>query len=679
MRFLFVLFLLACPLLVLAGCPFAGHAELPRRGQAPFHHKLAYEEALNKIDWNAVKQDIKTVLKDSKDFWPADFGNYGPFMIRQAWHCAGSYRIYDGRGGCDGGRQRFNPELSWDDNTNLDKTKRILWPVKQKYGLGLSWGDLIILTGNTAIESMGGPVFGFCAGRVDDVDGSESLLLGPNAEQQQRFPCPVNGQCKPPLGVTTVGLIYVNPEGPMGQPIPEKSAPEIRVTFSNMNMNDMETVALIGGGHAFGRTHGACPAGPGPNPSEDPTNPWPGKCGSGKGKDAFTSGFDGPWTTTPTQWSNSYFNELLNNEWEVYIGPGGKHQWRTVNGTAGIMMLTTDISLLHDPQYLKYVQLFASNLSAFEQAFSQAWYKLTTRDMGPVDRCAGPWVPPPQPFQNPLPSPPQRFPDFTAVRAAIRRAMSQSSLLKGDAGSYAAQFVHLAHQCAASYRATDHIGGCNGARIRFSPEADFSTNVQLDKVLQVLKPVHDKFDNLSWADLIVLAGTVAVQEASGNGMDLPFCPGRTDASEGNKLLQELLTPDATPSDIKYFLDMSGMPARDYVALAARPRSASQLAAQGYDGPWTSATLSNDYFRVLLGSTWSKHTSAAGKTQYTDATGSVNMLPSDLALSWDPELLGLAQEFASMDAGAFQHEFVRAWTRLMNADRFDGPVRNVCYE
>ena len=312
---------------------------------------VAYVAAAKALDWEAVKEDIKTALTDSKDFWPADDGNYGPFMIRQAWHCAGTYRTYDGLGGCDGARQRFDPERSWEDNTNLDKSKKILAPIKEKYGVGLSWGDLIILTGNVAIESMGGPVLGFCGGRIDDDDGTDSLLLGPTPEQEEHFPCPVEGDCKAPLGQGQLGLIYVNPEGPKGNPDPVLSAPNIRDVFGRMGMNDTETVSLIGGGHTFGKAHGACPLGAGPSPMEDEANPWPGKCGSGKGADTYTSGLEGSWVANPTQWSNDYFTNLADNHWEVYKGPGDKNQWRASNGTAdGIMMFTTDVALINDPE-----------------------------------------------------------------------------------------------------------------------------------------------------------------------------------------------------------------------------------------------------------------------------------------------------------------------------------------
>ena len=477
---------------------------------------------------------------------PADFGNYGPFMIRQAWHCAGSYRSWDGRGGCDGARQRFEPERSWDDNTNLDKSKTLLWPIKQKYGLGLSWGDLITLTGTTAIESMGGPMFGFCAGRIDDEDGSDSVELGPNAEQQRLAPCPVNGECKSPLGATTIGLIYVNPEGPMGQPVPLASALEVRDTFARMGMNDAETVALIGGGHAFGKAHGACPLGPGLPPDRDPAHPWVSPCPNG----TFTSGFEGSWTTTPTQWSNNYFHELLGYEWEAVTGPGNHTQWRVKGGgPPKVMMLTSDMGLLHDPAgiYQQWLKAYRDNVTLFDEAFGRAWYKLMTRDMGPVSRCVGPDVPPAQPWQFPLPPAPtpEQLPDFAEVRTAVAVAMRTAvadltpdyvrEAGGGRAPTYLGVLVQLAWQCASTLRSTDFQGGCNGARIRFAPESDWPENAAMDRAVGLLRPVYAAFQRagwaLSWADLIVFAGQVALEQAG--AAPLRFCPRRTDASDGS--------------------------------------------------------------------------------------------------------------------------------------------------
>jgi len=388
-----LLLALGAPLLALARCP-AHYQGTPPEGHAPVPDVPTYKEKLDALDVGALMADIETLLTKSQDCWPADFGNYGPFFIRLAWHCSGTYRQSDGRGGCGGGRQRFAPEAHWEDNENLDKARALLYPIKEKYGDGLSWGDLFVTAGTTAIKSMGGPVSQVCFGRVDDPDGTSSLDLGPSTYQEKVAPCAINGKCELPLGTTTVGLIYVNPEGPakadangklFQNPDPSESAPEIREVFARMGMNDTETVALIGGGHAFGKTHGACPDGPD-------------KCGSGVGQDAYTSGLEGPWTTTPTKWSNEFFTYLLDREWEKHKGPGGKWQFR-VKGTAaasvkhadiaenntgglknsgGLMRLTTDMALIHDEEYMKIVQRFASSQSALDNAFAAAWLKLTT-------------------------------------------------------------------------------------------------------------------------------------------------------------------------------------------------------------------------------------------------------------------------------------------------------------
>ncbi|CAN0088565.1 unnamed protein product, partial [Ascophyllum nodosum] len=340
------------------------------------------------------------MLTNSMNFWPADDANYAPLMIRLAWHCAGTYRLSDGRGGCDGGRIRFMPERAWADNTNLDKALNLLLPIKLKYGDAISWGDLIILTGNMAIESMGGPILGFCAGRQDDASGFESLELGPTVEQEAIAPCEVNGTCESPLGTSTVGLIYVNPAGPLGVPDPSGSVDQIREVFGRMDLNDSETVALIGGGHTFGKSHGACSTGPGADPIDAPEDPWAGTCGNhssntfGRGENSFTSGFKGLWTLDPSAWDSAWYPVLKDNVTE------------TSDEVADIRMLTTDIALLMDPNYLALVDLYASDLDALDVSFSNAWYKITTRDMGPYTRCVGPDVPPPQAFQLPLPDPP---------------------------------------------------------------------------------------------------------------------------------------------------------------------------------------------------------------------------------------------------------------------------------
>jgi catalase (peroxidase I) len=355
---------------------------------------------LKSLDLEAVKADLVKLFTDSKECWPADFGNYGPFFVRLAWHCSGSYRKTDGKGGCGGGRQRFEPERSWDDNTNLDKARALLTPIKEKYGIGLSWGDLFTLAGTTAMRNMGTPIKQFCLGRVDDCDGTNSLDLGPSPQQEKDAPCPINGKCQKPLGSTTVGLIYLNPEGPIAKnattgtwspnPDPKLSALDVRDSFSRMDHDDRATVALIGGGHAFGKSHGACPKGPGLPPKDVYKNgmpgeqiPWAGMCGTGKGKDAFTAGFEGPWTTNPLKWDNEFYKKLLNNQWEKFVGPGGKYQWRIKDPQSEdegkLMRLTSDMSLLEDEKYLPIVKEFAENMTAFDDAFDAAWTKLITK------------------------------------------------------------------------------------------------------------------------------------------------------------------------------------------------------------------------------------------------------------------------------------------------------------
>lgn len=523
-----------------------------------------------------------------------DFGNYGPLMIRLAWHCSGSYRTSDGRGGCDGARQRFEPERSWEDNTNLDKARKLLWPINKKYGKGLSWGDLIIYSANVAIESMGGPVLGFCAGRIDDIDGTDSLELGPTIEQEIDFPCKVQGKCPAPLGSNTVGLIYVNPEGPLGEPIPRDSALDIRGVFTRMSMNDTETVALIGGGHAFGKAHGPCPNGPGPSPKEDSFNPWPGKCGSGKGNDTFTSGFEGSWTTEPTKWGNFYFQSLLKSEfeWSVHTGPGGHNQWQAVT-SPGVMMLTSDVALMHDPtnSYPDIVTLFANDINQLNIAFSNAWYKLTTRDMGPVSRCLGPNIPPPQPFQYPLlptnNNKSKKQPNFNDVKKALQKIITTSDL--------SAFVIELAYSCASTYRRTDYLGGCNGARIRHSPEINRVINKPFLGILDLLQPVKTQFgDSLSWSDLIVFAGTVAVADQLKHKKiisKLKFCPGRVDAidGKGSEFLTQFKRFNASNHDVRASIKLSGMSVTETVALAGRSRSDSYMAILGYSGTWVNTT------------------------------------------------------------------------------------------
>jgi len=650
-----------------------------------------YAAALADLDLDAVRADIRKLLTDSQELWPADYGNYGPLFVRQAWHCSGSYRTSDGRGGCAGGRQRFEPERSWPDNTNLDKPKDLLAPIKEKYGLGLSWGDLMILAGNTAIESMGGPVLGFCAGRIDDDSGVESLQLGPSSEQIQHYPCPVNGKCKMPLGSTTVGLIYLNPEGPMGIPEPSLSAHDVRDAFGRMAMNDTETVALIGGGHAFGKTHGACPYGPGPAPKDAPGNPWPGSCGTGKGADAFTSGFEGPWTSNPTHWDNEYFQTLSSFNFYKHKGPGGHFQW-AVNATKSptapppasngkpqrIMMLTSDISLTIDHSYKSLVDHYAADLKGLENDFAHAWYKLTTRDMGPITRCLKTKdLPPPQPFQYPLPEPPAKLADFTKVGG---------ELMKSVLPAHAAELVTLAFQCANTFRSTDYQGGCNGARIRYAPESEWEVNTGLEAVINTLQSIHDEFEGLSWSDLIVYAGSLALQTADAQPGaqigDFQFCPGRTDASDGvgSQYLKPWISGEwsDTVDLLRETILRSGLTDSEAIVLMGRLRSEELQTERGFTGSWTTTTeMSNAYFKVLTENKWDENVDQkTGVKQYKAAGKELYMMKTDLLLLEDSKWKAIVENYA-MYNDLFLMDFKSAWTKLMNLDRFKGPTANIC--
>ena len=590
--------------------------------------------------YQAVAADIAALLADSQDFWPADFGNYGPFFIRLAWHCSGSFRQSDGRGGCDGGRIRFDPELNWEDNGNLDKALELLKPIKEKYGSSLSWGDLIVLAGNTAIKEMGGPTLGFCGGRYDDADGSNSLRLGPSPEQEAIAPCEVNGQCESPLGPTTIGLIYVNPEGPMGVPDPSGSVNDVRSSFGRMRMNDTETAALIGGGHAFGKVHGACaepPCGEGPE--------------QGKGPNTFTSGFEGTWTTIPTTWSNQYFNNLLSFTWNKVDSPAGHTQWapKTSDGSDGppVIMLTSDIALLNDDSYLKLVEEWAVDIKSLEAQFAAAWYKLTAGDMGPASRCLGDMVPPPQSWQN---SVPEGAPVDSTVEQTVRESLDD--LIAQDA-SNAAKFAHLAWNCANTFRITDYQGGCNGARIRFPPQSEWPSNAGSAEVLEILAPVKEQFPDMSYADLIVLAGNAGIEAAGGNAM--PFCGGRVDAEDGGET--DYLAPrHYSPLAVQLQDDMlvKGLTPTEYVALVGG-RVYSETIASNFTAK---NSLSNELFVNLT------------SNEATDAA------PIELAFLEDPDFATIVKQF-SADKKAFKEAFAAAWTKMMNADRFDGPLGNVC--
>eukprot|EP00635_Sarcinochrysidales_sp_CCMP3193_P007275 CAMPEP_0118901158 /NCGR_PEP_ID=MMETSP1166-20130328/6975_1 /TAXON_ID=1104430 /ORGANISM="Chrysoreinhardia sp, Strain CCMP3193" /LENGTH=745 /DNA_ID=CAMNT_0006840323 /DNA_START=96 /DNA_END=2333 /DNA_ORIENTATION=- len=668
----------------------------------------AYVDATRNTDWDAVRQDIDEFLTTSQDdAWPADFGNYGPLFVRLAWHNAGSYRTSDGRGGVDGARQRFDPERSWDDNTNLDKARALLFSVKKKHP-EVSWGDLIVLTGTQAIQTMGGPVLGFCSGRVDDPDGSDSLLLGPSSEQEAYAPCAFNGSCAEPLGSTTIGLIYLNPQGPFGLPDSYLASKDVRDSFNRMSMNNSETVALIGGGHTFGKAHGACPKGAGPPPKVDEVNPWPGLCGSGKSVDTFTSGIEGAWTTKPTTWDNEYFENLLTYDWRSHSGPGGAWQWRvnpggndgpplpsplapTVDGTGtpqATMMMTSDVALTTDDLYRSIVREFADSLPAFETAFAAAWYKLVTRDMGPVFRCGNRGKqqnsqapPPPQDFQHYLePVEAVNYEEADVVDALTSQVFT-SALRGGEGESAVSAVVKLAYACASTFRYTDYLGGCNGARIRFEPAKSWKANGYGEVVtrgLAVLSPVKDQFD-ISWADLVVLAGGVALEVASKGQVAIPFCPGRSDDISGDALkwLEPPVVGDVgeTVDELKEFIQRTGVSYRDYVALLGARRSLGPATTPFY-GDYTSdtATLDNGYFQDLLANTYIQVIALndGDAVQYKAEDADLYAQSIDIMLKSDPELLALAQTYAA-DNDTFLADLATAWTKLMNADRFDRPA------
>ena len=688
-RPLFVLFITLA--VVNAGCPFgfdrANHNTPP---QDPLHPrpKVAAQET---VDYEAVAADINAMLTVSQPFWPADDSptgpNYGPFFVRLAWHCSGSYRASDGRGGCDGGNIRFNPVRSWADNTNLDKALRLLEPIKDKYGAALSWGDLIVLAGTTAINSMGGPTLGFCGGRQDFRDSFESEELGPTPVQEEIAPCPVQGQCQSPLGTSTIGLIYVNPQGYMANGDPSQSAPQIRDVFGRMTMNDTETVALIAGGHSFGRTHGACLTGPGPDPTENPYNPWPGTCSNG----TFTSGINGPWTPDPTAWSNSFLDLLLNEKYKLITGPGGALQFQPQGNVAdskGTIMMVTDIALTYDSAYAGIVKHFYNNFSYFDAQFSAAWYKLVSRDMGPVERCVGDMVPPAQPFQYPVaPATPPTESTMVQARNLIANSLyngnpSYSDKVNGK-NYQGALYVQLAYQCANTFRETDHRGGCNGAAIRFPPESQWEVNTGMDLVLNQLGQIKDQLNGeISWSDLIVLAGNVALEQ-SGN-ISLPFCPGRGDYTNGDSAKNLAPRTSYISDPILYVRDntkVMGFTPREYMALAGRPRSAAYMTKRGYQGSWTvdPSVLTNEYFSTLLNNDWVGEEEGAPTVLEefsTDVSSQSFMVGEDIGLKADYTFRSIAMDYI-LDEEAWKHDFAAAWTKLMNSDRFDGPTGNLC--
>jgi catalase-peroxidase len=682
----------------------------------PLGEDFNYAEAFEALDLAAVKQDINNVLTTSQDWWPADYGHYGPFMVRMAWHSAGTYRISDGRGGAGAGQQRFAPLNSWPDNANLDKARRLLWPVKQKYGQSLSWADLIVLTGNVALESMGFETFGFAGGREDVWEPDEDVYWGPETTWLGDERYTGDRKLEEPLGAVQMGLIYVNPEGPNANPDPLASAKDIRETFHRMAMNDEETVALIAGGHTFGKTHGAADpdqyVGPEPEGAslEQQGLGWSNSYGTGHGADTITSGLEVTWTTKPTQWDNNFFENLFNYEWELTKSPAGAQQWVAKDGAgAGTFpgpqdasdtrpptMLTTDLALRFDPIYEPISRRFLEHPEELADAFARAWFKLTHRDMGPVARYLGPEVPDETLlWQDPLPEVTHELID--AQDAAALKAQIL------DSGLSVSQLVSTAWASASTFRGSDKRGGANGARIRLAPQNGWEVNDPgwLATVLSTLEGIHQAFNNaqsggkqVSLADLIVLAGAAAVEraaESAGHVVTVPFTPGRVDASQDETDVESFSALEPSADGFRNYVqgdhrlpaeyllldraNLLTLSAPEMTVLVGGLRVLGANAGGSSHGVFTSRpeTLTNDFFVNLLdlGTTWKP---AAGDTyEAVDATGQVTWTGTraDLVFGSNSELRALAEVYASDDAGEkFVHDFVVAWTKVMNLDRFD---------
>jgi catalase-peroxidase len=671
-----------------------------------------YAEEFKSLDLEALKRDLVELMTTSQDWWPADYGHYGPFFIRMAWHSAGTYRIQDGRGGAGAGMQRFAPLNSWPDNANLDKARRLVWPIKQKYGSKISWADLLVFAGNCALESMGFKTFGFAFGRPDVWEpgevfwGPEDTWLGDERYSGDR-------DLHDPLGAVQMGLIYVNPEGPNGNPDPQLAARDIRETFGRMAMNDEETVALIAGGHTFGKTHGAGDAKKvGPEPEGCPIHHqglgWKSAHGTGKGKDAITSGLEVTWTTTPTKWSNDFFKHLFDYEWELTKSPAGAHQWKPKgNAGAGTVphahddkqkigpsMLTTDLSLRFDPEYEKISRRFLAHPEEFAEAFAKAWYKLLHRDMGPVSRCLGPWVPPVQLWQDPVPKVDHPLVDDKDV-AALKKEVLASGLT-------VSQLVWVAWRSAASFRSTDKRGGANGARVRLSPQKDWEVNepAELKGVLAALEKIRAEFNKaggkkISLADLIVLAGGAAIEKAAKDGgvdVTVPFTPGRTDASQEQTDVSSFAVLEPRADGFRNYIkghqqlspetllldraSLLSLTAPEMTVLLGGMRALGTNFKGTRHGVFTErpGTLSNDFFVNLLdmGVEW-QPPSSEGICDGRDASGKVKWTATavDLVFGSHAQLRAIAEVYASADAEQkFVRDFVAAWNKVMNLDRYD---------
>ncbi|MCQ4040472.1 catalase/peroxidase HPI [Streptantibioticus rubrisoli] len=680
----------------------------------PLGEDFNYAEAFESLDFPAVKRDIAEVLTTSQDWWPADFGHYGPFMVRMAWHSAGTYRISDGRGGAGAGQQRFAPLNSWPDNANLDKARRLLWPVKKKYGRNLSWADLLVLAGNVALESMGFKPFGFGGGREDVWEPEEDVYWGPETTWLGDERYTGDRELENPLGAVQMGLIYVNPEGPNGNADPLAAARDIRETFRRMAMNDEETVALIAGGHTFGKTHGAGPAehvGPDPEaaPLEEQGLGWKSTYGTGKGADTITSGLEVTWTTTPTQWSNNFFDNLFGYEWELTESPAGAKQWKPKDGAGegtvphahdsskkiAPSMLTTDLALRFDPIYGPISRRFHENPEEFADAFARAWYKLTHRDMGPKSLFLGPEVPQETLlWQDPLPEADHEVigaEDVTALKAKIL-----------DSGLTVAQLVSTAWASASTFRGSDKRGGANGARIRLEPQNGWEVNDpgELATVLRTLESIQREFNSgakkVSLADLIVLGGSAAVEKAAkdaGFDIEVPFAPGRVDATQEQTDAESFAALEPTADGFRNYLGKGNRLPAEYLlvdranllTLSAPEMTVLvgglRVLGANYDSSKlgvftdTPGKLTNDFFVNLLdlGTTWKATSEDANTFEGRDATGQVRWTGSrcDLVFGANSELRALAEVYASDDAKEkFVRDFVAAWNKVMNLDRFD---------
>ena len=684
----------------------------------PMGESFDYSKEFKKLDLEALKKDLYALMTTSQDWWPADYGHYGPFFIRLAWHSAGTYRTGDGRGGAGAGSQRFAPLNSWPDNGNLDKARRLLWPIKQKYGNTLSWADLMIFVGNCALESMGFKPFGFAGGRADVWEPEEDIYWGAEGKWLEDKRYSGDRDLENPLAAVQMGLIYVNPEGPNGKPDPLAAAKDIRETFARMAMNDEETIALIAGGHTFGKAHGAADPSKyvGPEPEgasiEEQGLGWKNSYRSGKGVDTITSGLEGAWTTNPAKWDNNYFDNLFNYEWELTKSPAGAWQWTPKNGAGkdtvpdahdpkvkhAPMMFTTDLALRMDPAYGPISKRFHENPQQFAEAFAKAWYKLTHRDMGPITRCLGSLVPEAQLWQDPVPALTHKVVDAKDI-ADLKAKIVASGLSVSD-------LVTTAWASASTFRGSDKRGGANGARIRLAPQKDWAVNqpAHLAKVIATLEGIQKAFNAaqsggkaMSLADLIVLGGSAGIEQAAkkaGHAVEVPFTPGRTDATQEHTDVESFAVLEPIADGFRNYLkteytvsaeellvdkaQLLTLTAPEMTVLVGGMRVLNTNVGQAQHGVFTKQpeTLTNDFFVNLLdmNTTWKASATAKGVFEGHDVkTGALKWTGTrvDLVFGSNSQLRALAEVYGSSDGKAkFVHDFVAAWTKVMNADRFD---------